>query len=218
RGFFTSRVFGTFTKEGAAMLAEGVPAALIENVAIGVGMPVGPLAVMDETSMALTLSVRRQTEIDLAAEGKPLPQHPGWAVIERMAGTLKRPGRAGGGGFYDYPAEGPKRLWPGLAAEYGKAGVELPLEDLQDRILYAQAIESIRTMEEGVVEHARDANIGSVLGIGFPRWTGGTLQFVNMIGLRKFAERATQLAHKYGERFAPPQLLLDKARRDERFV
>jgi 3-hydroxyacyl-CoA dehydrogenase/enoyl-CoA hydratase/3-hydroxybutyryl-CoA epimerase len=218
RGFFTSRVFGTFTKEGAAMLAEGVPAALIENVAIGVGMPVGPLAVMDETSMALTLSVRRQTEIDLAAEGKPLPQHPGWAVIEHMAGDLKRPGRAGGGGFYDYPADEPKRLWPGLAAEYGKAGVALPLEDLQDRILYAQAIESIRTMEEGVVEHSRDANIGSVLGIGFPRWTGGTLQFVNMIGARRFAERAAQLAQKYGERFAPPQLLLDKAKRDQRFV
>jgi 3-hydroxyacyl-CoA dehydrogenase/enoyl-CoA hydratase/3-hydroxybutyryl-CoA epimerase len=200
------------------MLAEGVPAALIENVAIGVGMPVGPLAVMDETSMALTLSVRRQTEVDLAAEGKPLPQHPGWAVIEHMAGDLKRPGRAGGGGFYDYPADGPKRLWPGLAAEYGKAGVALPLEDLQDRILYAQAIESIRTMEEGVVEHSRDANIGSVLGIGFPRWTGGTLQFVNMIGARRFAERAAQLAQKYGERFAPPQLLLDKAKRDQRFV
>jgi 3-hydroxyacyl-CoA dehydrogenase / enoyl-CoA hydratase / 3-hydroxybutyryl-CoA epimerase len=135
-----------------------------------------------------------------------------------MAGDLKRPGRAGGGGFYDYPADEPKRLWPGLAAEYGKAGVALPLEDLQDRILYAQAIESIRTMEEGVVEHSRDANIGSVLGIGFPRWTGGTLQFVNMIGARRFAERAAQLAQKYGERFAPPQLLLDKAKRDQRFV
>jgi 3-hydroxyacyl-CoA dehydrogenase/enoyl-CoA hydratase/3-hydroxybutyryl-CoA epimerase len=139
-------------------------------------------------------------------------------VIERMAGDLKRPGRAGGGGFYDYPAEGPKQLWPGLVGEYGKPGVDLPLEDLQDRILYIQAIESIRTMQEGVVEHARDANIGSVLGIGFPRWTGGTLQFVNMIGVRKFAQRAAQLAEKYGPRFAPPQLLLDKAERNERFV
>ncbi|GAP38129.1 3-hydroxyacyl-CoA dehydrogenase NAD-binding domain-containing protein [Piscinibacter sakaiensis] len=218
RGFFTSRVFGTFTKEGAAMLAEGVPAALIENVAMGVGMPVGPLAVMDETSMALTLSVKKQTEADLAAEGRPFPSHPGWAVIERMAGELKRPGRAGGGGFYDYPADGPKRLWAGLAAEFGREGVDLPLEDLQDRILYIQSIESIRTMEEGVIEHARDANIGSVLGIGFPRWTGGTLQFVNMIGARRFAERAAQLAERYGARFAPPTLLLDKAERNERFA
>ena len=218
RGFFTSRVFGTFTKEGAAMLAEGVPAALIENVAIGVAMPVGPLAVMDETSMALTLSVRRQTGIDLASEGKPLPSHPGWAVIERMAGEFRRPGRAAGGGFYDYPVDAPKQLWPGLAAEFGKPGVELPIGDLQDRMLYAQAIESIRTMEEGVIDHARDGNIGSVLGIGFPRWTGGTLQFVNMIGARPFAERAAQLAGKYGPRFAPPKLLLDMAERNERFV
>ncbi|MEO8296276.1 MAG: 3-hydroxyacyl-CoA dehydrogenase NAD-binding domain-containing protein, partial [Burkholderiales bacterium] len=218
RGFFTSRVFGTFTKEGAAMLLEGVPAAVIENTALSVGMPVGPLAVMDETSMALTMSVRRQTAADLAAEGKPLPQHPGWAVIERMADGLKRPGRAGGGGFYDYPADGPKQLWSGLVAEFGKPGVDLPVQDLRDRLLYAQALEAVRAMEEGVVETARDANIGSVLGIGFPRWTGGVIQYVNMVGTRRFAERALQLAQRYGERFTPPALLLDKAERDERFA
>ena len=135
-----------------------------------------------------------------------------------MASEFRRPGRAAGGGFYDYPVDAPKQLWPGLAAEFGRPGVELPIEDLQDRILYAQAIESIRTMEEGVIDHARDVNIGSVLGIGFPRWTGGTLQFVNMIGARPFAERAAQLAEKYGPRFAPPKLLLDMAERNERFV
>ena len=217
RGFFTSRVFGTFTKEGAAMLGEGVPAALIENAALSVGMPVGPLAVMDETSMALSLSVRRQTQADLAAEGKPYPEHPGWAVIERMAEGLKRPGRAGGGGYYDYPQGEPKRLWDGLAAEFGKPGVDLPFEDLRDRILYIQALEAIRAMEEGVIESARDANIGSVLGIGFPRWTGGVLQFVNMVGLRPFAQRAAELAQRYGDRFAPPALLLDMAERKQRF-
>ncbi len=217
RGFFTSRVFGMFTKEGAAMLAEGVPAERIENAALAAGMPVGPLAVMDETSMALAMSMRRQTAADLAAEGQPLPQHPAWALIERMVDGLKRPGRAGGGGFYDYPADAPKRLWPGLKAEFGKPGAELPMEDLQDRLLYAQAIESIRAMQEGVVETARDANIGSILGIGFPRWTGGTLQFVNMVGTRAFAERAMELAQKYGERFEPPALLLSKAERGERF-
>jgi 3-hydroxyacyl-CoA dehydrogenase/enoyl-CoA hydratase/3-hydroxybutyryl-CoA epimerase len=218
RSFFTSRVFGTFTKEGAAMLGEGVPAAMIENAALSVGMPVGPLAVMDETSMALSLSVKRQAETDLAAEGKTLPHHPGWAVIERMANGLGRPGRAGGGGYYDYPAGEPKRLWPGLSAEFGKAGTSVPLEDLRDRILYIQAIEAIRIMQEGVIESARDANIGSVLGIGFPRWTGGALQFVNMIGLRTFAQRAAELAQRYGERFAPPALLLDLAERKQRFV
>ncbi|MDO8704364.1 MAG: 3-hydroxyacyl-CoA dehydrogenase NAD-binding domain-containing protein [Sulfuricaulis sp.] len=218
RGFLTSRVFGTFTKEGAAMLGEGVPAALIENAALSVGMPVGPLAVMDETSMALTMSVRRQTASDLAAEGKPLPEHPGWAVIERMVEGFKRPGRAGGGGFYDYPTGAPKQLWSALAGEFGKPGVDLPWQDLQDRILYAQSLEAVRAMQEGVIETTRDANIGSILGIGFPRWTGGVLQYINMVGTRRFAERAAQLAARYGERFAPPQLLLDKAERNERFV
>jgi len=124
RGFFTSRVFGTFTKEGAAMLGEGVPAAVIENAALGVGMPVGPLAVMDETSMALSLSVKKQTESDLAAEGKSFPHHPGWAVIERMANGLKRPGRAGGGRLLRLPqrrtqapvggvGSGVRRAWRG---------------------------------------------------------------------------------------------------------
>lgn len=217
RGFFTSRVFGTFTKEGAAMLSEGVPAAVIENAALGVGMPVGPLAVMDETSMALSLSVKRQTETDLAAEGKSMPQHPGWAVIERMADGLKRPGRAGGGGFYEYPKEGQKYLWPGLVSEFGKSAGDVPLDDLRDRILYIQALESIRILEEGVIDTTRDANIGSILGIGFPRWTGGVLQYVNMVGTRRFAERSAELAQRYGERFSPPALLLEKAERSERF-
>jgi 3-hydroxyacyl-CoA dehydrogenase/enoyl-CoA hydratase/3-hydroxybutyryl-CoA epimerase len=173
---------------------------------------------MDETSMALSLSVRRQAEADLAAEGKTLPAHPGWSVIECMANDLKRPGRAGGGGYYDYPEGAPKHLWAGLAGEFGKPGVKVPFEELRDRILYIQAIEAIRIMEEGVIESARDANIGSVLGIGFPRWTGGVLQFVNMVGPRAFAQRAAELARRYGARFAPPALLLEKAERSERFA
>ena len=218
RGFFTSRVFGTFTKEGAAMLGEGVEAARIESAALAVGMPVGPLAVMDETSMALTWSVRQQTIADLTAEGQPIPQHAGWDVIRTMAVDLKRPGRAGGGGFYDYPADGRKRLWPGLAAQFPQGGKPVPDADLRDRLLYIQAIEAIRCREEGVIEAARDANIGSVLGIGFPRWTGGTLQLINSIGAKRFAERAAELAQRYGERFAPPPLLLQMAERGERFV
>jgi 3-hydroxyacyl-CoA dehydrogenase/enoyl-CoA hydratase/3-hydroxybutyryl-CoA epimerase len=216
RGFFTSRVFGTFTKEGAAMLGEGVAAARIENAALAVGMPVGPLAVMDETSMALSLSVKRQAAADLAAEGQSLPAHPGWSVIERMV-EIGRPGRAGGAGYYDYLPEGGKRLWAGLAQEFRPAAVPPPAQDLRDRILYIQAIEAIRILQDGVVEHARDANIGSVLGIGFPRWTGGVLQYVNMVGLPAFAARAAELAGRYGPRFDPPGLLRDMAERGQRF-
>jgi 3-hydroxyacyl-CoA dehydrogenase / enoyl-CoA hydratase / 3-hydroxybutyryl-CoA epimerase len=217
RGFFTSRVFGTFTKEGAAMLGEGVPAAMIENAAHAIGMPVGPLAVMDETSMGLMWSMRQQTIADLQAEGADVPQHPGWPVIEKMVVMLKRSGRAGGGGFYDYPAEGKKALWTGLAQQFPGARQEPNYQDLRDRLLYIQAIESVRCMEEGVIESSRDANIGSVLGIGFPRWTGGTLQYINSVGLDAFVSRANELAGGYGQRFEPPALLVSMVQSGKRF-
>lgn len=217
RGFYTSRVFGTFTREGAAMLAEGVDAATIENAALQAGMPVGPLAVMDEVAMSLTLSVRKQTAADLAAEGKPLPQHPAWAVLEKMVGELGRPGRAGGGGFYDYPAGEPKTLWADLAEHFPPSGKAVPLDDLKERFLFAQSIEAVRCIEEGVLASARDANIGSILGVGYPRWTGGTVQYINAYGLPRFVERATALAERYGSRFAPPPLLQKKAAANERF-
>jgi 3-hydroxyacyl-CoA dehydrogenase/enoyl-CoA hydratase/3-hydroxybutyryl-CoA epimerase len=217
RGFYTSRVFGTFTREGAAMLAEGVDAATIENAALQSGMPVGPLAVMDEVAMSLTLSVRKQAAADLAAEGKPLPQHPAWAVLEKMVNDLGRPGRAGGGGFYDYPAGESKALWTDLAKHFPPSGKAVPFDDLKERFLFAQAIEAVRCIEEGVLASARDANIGSILGVGFPRWTGGTVQYINAYGLPRFAERATTLAERYGSRFAPPPLLQKKAAANERF-
>ena len=204
--------------EVSSITASGPTGMPTASAALAVGMPVGPLAVMDETSMALTWLVRQQSIADLTAEGQPIPQHAGWDVIRTMAVDLKRPGRAGGGGFYDYPADGRKRLWPGLAAQFPQGGKPVPDADLRDRLLYIQAIEAIRCREEGVIEAARDANIGSVLGIGFPRWTGGTLQLINSIGAKRFAERAAELAQRYGERFAPPPLLLQMAERGERFV
>ncbi len=217
RGFYTSRVFGTFTREGAAMLAEGVDAATIENAALQAGMPVGPLAVMDEVAMSLTLSVRKQTASDLAAEGKPLPQHPAWPVLEKMVNDLGRPGRAGGGGFYDYPAGEPKALWADLTKHFPHSGEPVPFDDLKERFLFAQAIETVRCIEEGVLASARDANIGSILGVGYPRWTGGTVQYINAYGLSRFVDRATVLAERYGSRFAPPPLLQKKAAANERF-
>ena len=198
------------------MLAEGIPAAVIENAARFAGMPVGPLAVIDETSMSLSVHVMEQTIADLKAEGRPLPpEHPGQPVIVKMVKELKRPGRAGGGGFYEYPKEGKKFLWPELGRIFGRSGVAWDLEEMKDRILYRQAIETARCLEEGVLATAHDANIGSIFGIGFPAWTGGALQFINYVGAAKFVARADALAKRYGERFAPPKRLRDRADKGE---
>ncbi|MEK6243569.1 MAG: 3-hydroxyacyl-CoA dehydrogenase NAD-binding domain-containing protein [Pseudomonadota bacterium] len=212
RGFYTSRTFGTFVQEGCAMLAEGIPAAAIENAARQAGMPVGPLAVIDETSMSLSVQVMEQTIADLKAEGKSLPpEHPGQKVIVKMVKELKRPGRAAGGGFYEYPQDGKKFLWPELGKIFGRSGLKWDVEEMKDRILYRQAIETARCLEEGVLTTVHDANIGSIFGIGFPAWTGGALQFINSVGPAKFIARADELAKKFGERFAPPRILRDKA-------
>jgi len=207
RGFYTSRTFGTFVAEGCAMLAEGIPAAVIENAGRLAGMPVGPLAVIDETSMSLSMAVMDQTKADLEAEGKKYVPQPGQEVIQRMVREFRRPGRAGGGGFYEYPREGRKFLWPELAKIFGKKNAKWDFEELKERLLYRQAIETARCLEEGVLEHVHDGNIGSVFGIGFPAWAGGALQYVNHVGTKKFVQRADQLAKKVGPRFAPPKLL-----------
>jgi 3-hydroxyacyl-CoA dehydrogenase/enoyl-CoA hydratase/3-hydroxybutyryl-CoA epimerase len=221
RGFFTSRVFGTFTNEGIAMLGEGVSAAMIETEARKAGMPVGPLAISDEVSMSLMEHIRQQIK-DLAAEGKQAPQHPAFAVIDLMLKEYKRPGKAAGGGFYDYPAAGApaggrKHLWPELKTRFEKADAQISQEDVRDRLLFIQAIETVRCLEEGVLKSVADANIGSIFGIGFAAWTGGALQFINQYGVKDFVARAQYLAEQYGERFLPPALLLEKAAKGEMF-
>jgi len=218
RGFFTSRVFGTWVSEGQAMLLEGIPAPVIENAARQAGMPVGPLAIADEVSMKLSQMVRKQATADLAAEGKAYKKHPAFALVDRMVDEFKRPGRAGGGGFYEYPAGGEKFLWPELKRLFEKPGSAYDMQELKDRILYIQAIESARCLEEGVLRNVADANIGSIFGIGFPAWAGGALQFINAVGVAKFAARADALAAKYGERYACPKIVRDKARAGETFV
>jgi 3-hydroxyacyl-CoA dehydrogenase/enoyl-CoA hydratase/3-hydroxybutyryl-CoA epimerase len=203
RGFFTSRVFGTFVMEGTAMLSEGIPAAAIENASIQCGMPVGPLAVLDETSLSLSVHVMEQTRADLAAEGNTYSATPGELLVERMVKELKRPGRAGGGGFYEYPA-GPgakKFLWPQLKALYEKPAVQWDIEELKDRLLYRQAVETARCLHENVLTSVVDANIGSIFGIGFPAWTGGALQFIYGMGIDAFAKRAGELAARHGPGF-----------------
>ena len=218
RGFFTSRVFATFVNEGMALLLEGLPAALIENAAIASGMPVGPLAVQDEVSLSLSMAVYQQTAADLAQEGKAYEAHPAIKVVETMLG-LQRAGKAAGAGFYDYPPApddggkpGKKSLWPGLAELFGKAGAAIPLQDVRDRLLMIQSLETLRCLQEGVLESSRDANIGSIFGFGFPAWTGGALQYIRHVGVEAFAARANQLAERYGARFAMNKLLLELAR------
>ena len=203
RGFFTSRVFGTFVMEGAAMLSEGIPACVIENAGIQCGMPVGPLAVLDETSLSLSVHVMDQARADLAAEGSVYSATPGELLVERMAKELKRPGRAGGGGFYEYPT-GPgakKFLWPQLKTLFEKPAVAWDVDELKDRLLYRQAIETARCLHENVLTTVADANIGSIFGIGFPAWTGGALQFIYGMGIDAFAKRAGELTARHGPGF-----------------
>lgn len=215
RGFYTSRVFGTYANEGMAMLGEGVPAAAIENAAFLSGFPVGPIAVTDEVSMTLVEKIRNQTIRDMEAEGKQYKVHPADAVVDKML-EASRPGKLAGGGFYEYPAAGKKHLWSGLMELFGQSA-EFALEDLQDRLLYIQAIETVRCVEEKVLTSVRDANIGSIMGIGYPVWTGGILQFINQTGLPEFVERAEELHERFGDRFAVPELLKEMAQKGETF-
>ncbi len=203
RGFFTSRVFGTYVMEGAAMLCEGIPAAAIENAGIQCGMPVGPLAVQDETSLSLSLHVMDQTRADFATEGKSYLETPGERIVREMVEQHKRPGRAGGAGFYEYPAgKGVKKfLWPQLKALFEKPGAAWNITDLKDRLLYRQAVETARCLSENVLTSVHDANIGSIFGIGFPPWTGGAMQFIYGMGVDAFVTRADELAAKFGAGF-----------------
>jgi 3-hydroxyacyl-CoA dehydrogenase/enoyl-CoA hydratase/3-hydroxybutyryl-CoA epimerase len=211
RGFFTSRVFATFTNEGIAMLGEGVSAVMIETEARKAGMPLGPLAVSDEVSLSLMSHIRQQASKDLAAQGERQVDHPATAVIDLLLNGHQRAGKSAGGGFYDYPEGEPKRLWPQLKARFEKPDAQIGGQAIRDRLLFIQAIETVRCLEDGVLRSVADANIGSMLGIGFPAWTGGALQFINQYGLKDFITRAQHLAEHYGERFEPPALLLDKA-------
>jgi len=220
RGFFTSRVFGTFVNEGIGMHSEGIHPASIENAGLLAGMPVGPLTISDEVSLTLLQHVRAEAQKDAAAAGRTWQPHPAEAIVDAMVDTHGRKGKAAGAGFYEYPEKGKKHLWPELENLYvdQDEARKVKLQDLKDRILFIQAIETIRCLEEGVLRTVADANIGSIFGIGYAPWTGGAIQFVNQYGVRRFAERAQELTDQYGERFTPPALLLEKAEKNETFA
>ncbi|MCG2593666.1 3-hydroxyacyl-CoA dehydrogenase NAD-binding domain-containing protein [Ramlibacter sp. XY19] len=215
RGFFTSRVFGTFVMEGAAMLGEGIPAPVIEQAGLQAGMPVGPLAVLDETALSLSVHVLDQTRADYRAQGDTYIATPGELLVERMVKEFDRNGRAAGGGFYEYPKGGKKLLWPELSALFGREGVAWDMQDLKDRLLYRQAVETARCLAEGVLTSVHDANIGSMFGIGFPGWTGGAMQFIYGTGVDKFLHRAEVLAAKYGPGFVVAPQVKDAIRKFE---
>lgn len=214
RGFYTSRCFGTYTSEGCAMLAEGVDPALIESAGKLAGMPVGPLAVTDEVSLELAYRVMSQSREDL---GLGYKEPVNWTVVKHFVEDLKRLGRKSGAGFYDYPEGGKKKLWPGLRTEYKQLEQQPSLEELKTRLLYIQALEAARCYEEGVLRTVHEADLGSILGWGYPPYTGGTLSFIDTVGARSFVENCRVLARRYGDRFSPPGGLVERAERDEPF-
>ena len=207
RGFFTSRVFGTFIQEGLHLLAEGVHPARIEMAALKAGMPIGPLAIQDEVSLTLTEHIASETRKALQAEGKTLPITQVDDVVKTMIHTFERKGKAAGAGFYEYPEGGKKHLWDGLS--HWAKEVDISEQEMIDRFLFVQSLDTLRCYEENVLESVVDANIGSIFGIGFAPWTGGAIQFLNQYGLEKALLRANTLEAKYGERFKTPQKLKD---------
>ena len=219
RGFYTSRVYGTLITEGVALLEDGVDPSTIERAATMAGFPAPPLAMFDEVSLTLSQSIRKAAVEAAQREGKELPAQPGADTITRMVDEFDRKGKAAGAGFYEYPADGKKYLWPELRTHFTKPDVDISLTDIAERYLFAMALETARCFAEGVIESAAAANIGSIFGIGFPPLHGGTVQYMAAYdgGLTGFVARARELSEKYGERFEPSAYLVDKAEKGEAF-
>jgi 3-hydroxyacyl-CoA dehydrogenase / enoyl-CoA hydratase / 3-hydroxybutyryl-CoA epimerase len=229
RGFFTSRVIGTFINEGIAMLAEGVPAPTIEQASSQAGYPAPVLQLSDELNLKLMRKIRVASKAAAQSTASGWDGHPSEVVIDRMLDEFDRPGRLEGRGFYEYVDGKRTGLWPGLREGFPSVEdpSQLSLTDLEERMLFVEAIEAVKCFDEGVIESVADANIGSILGIGFPGWTGGVLQYINGYestghpewrGPSGFVARARELADKYGERFEPPASLVERAERGELYT
>jgi 3-hydroxyacyl-CoA dehydrogenase/enoyl-CoA hydratase/3-hydroxybutyryl-CoA epimerase len=218
-GFYTSRVVGMYLREGHLMLAEGIPAAMIENVGRMAGMPVGPLSLNDEVAVDLAWKILKAAE----ADGREVDSRQK-ALLDEMVEKRGRFGRKNGKGFYDYPQSGPKRLWPGLVELQPKrlTADELDanpglVQELKDRFLVIQALETARILEEGCLTDVREADVGSILGFGFAPFSGGTLSHIDMMGTKRFVELCKALEKKHGPRFKPNRLLLDMAAKNDTF-
>ncbi len=210
RGFFTSRVIIAFLNEAVAAVGDGIAPASIEQAALQAGYPAGALQLLDELTLTLPRKIRQETRAAVEAAGGVWKAHAAEEVIDRMIDEFGRPGRSGGAGFYEYDESGRRqRLWPGLREAFKVPGRTIPFDDLKERLLFAETIEAVRALDEGVIESVPDANIGSLFGIGFPSWTGGVFQYINQYegGPAGFVARAHELAERYGERFSPPDSL-----------
>ncbi|MCX4094460.1 3-hydroxyacyl-CoA dehydrogenase NAD-binding domain-containing protein [Nocardia sp. alder85J] len=220
RGFFTSRVIMTFLDEAVAAVGEGVDPAIVEQAGTQAGYPAPPLQLLDELTLTLPRKIREEKKAAITAAGGTWRPHPAEAVIDRMIDEFDRRGRSTGGGFHAYDESGRRTgLWTGLRAAFGSGSADVPFRDLQERMLFAEALETVRCLDEGVLTSVADANIGSLLGIGFPAWTGGVLQYIDGYdgGPAGFVARARALAQRYGGRFTPPDSLVAKASRDEAY-
>lgn len=212
RGFFTSRVIGTFVNEALAMLGEGVEPASIEQAGSQAGYPAPPLQLSDELNLELMHKIAVATRKGVEDAGGTYEPHPAEAVVEKMI-ELGRSGRLKGAGFYEYVDGKRSGLWSGLRETFKSATSAPPLQDMIDRMLFAEALETQKCLDEGVLTSTADANIGSIMGIGYPPWTGGSAQFIvgyqgpGGIGKEAFVARAKELAAKYGDRFLPPESL-----------
>jgi 3-hydroxyacyl-CoA dehydrogenase/enoyl-CoA hydratase/3-hydroxybutyryl-CoA epimerase len=216
RGFYTSRVVGTYIREGHLMLTEGVPAAMVENVGRMAGMPVGPLSLNDEVAVDLAWKIVQATKADLGADAIDPRQE---ALLEEMVVKRGRLGRKNAKGFYDYPENAPKRLWPGLAEIAGepRPAETFNVEELKQRVLVIQALETARCVEEGVITDVRDADVGSILGFGYAPFTGGTLSYIDFMGVKEFVALCERFAGRHGDRFKPSPLLVEMAKKGETF-
>ncbi len=216
RGFYVNRCVANYMVEAHSMVMEGVPPAMVENAAKMAGMPVGPLALNDEVGVDLSWKIRQAAKKDLGPGAVDPAQE---KLIEAMVVKDGRYGRKNGKGFYDYPANGPKSLWPGLAAIVGKRldPDRISVKDLKDRFLFTAALEAARCLFEGVVTDPREADVGSILGFGYAPYSGGTLSFIDGMGPKAFVLRAKELAAKYGSRFEPGVKLVQMAERGETF-
>ncbi len=213
RGFYTNRVVPPYLNEAMLMVKEGVKPALIENAAKSLGMPLGPLALIDETKLDLGLMLVRATKKELGDDYKSTGVED---LLETMVEGLGRSGRVSGGGFYEYPEGGKKHLWPGLAEHFPVADEQPTMDEVKDRLLYAQLVPAAQCFADGIIDDPQSADLGAIFGWGFAPWTGGPMSHIDTIGAESFVRTAESLAQRYGERFHPPAKFREMASAGEK--